>query len=139
MKKECSISISLGDSVSGNKIPAIKLLRAVEPMGLREAKELIEDMDWNGTSHTCFLSTSDIILLREFGFRVKERYNNDLPEKLFSLDDNGSNRVIGFNNMDNTLKITTTDSSFSVILTAEEIDKLRKDLYKKDIERIWRT
>ena len=117
MKKECSISISLGDSVSGNKIPAIKLLRAVEPMGLREAKEMIEDMDWNGTSHTCFLSMSDIILLREFGFKVEERYNNDLPENLFSLDGNGSNRVIGFNNIDNTFKITTTDYSFSIILT----------------------
>jgi hypothetical protein len=41
--------------------------------------------------------------------------------------------------MDSTLKISTPDYSFCIILTKEEADKLRKDLYEKDTERIWRT
>lgn len=71
-----------------NKIQCIKGVRAVTGMGLREAKEAVEEIMNRGFIMLDLSMEGINILKHEYGFTVNSPMNVSIPNELFEFDEN---------------------------------------------------
>ena len=73
------------DDIRQHKIPCIKGIRAATGVGLREAKDLVEEMMDKGHINLDLPASGVVTLRVEYGFNVSALYKG-LPNELFEFD-----------------------------------------------------